>query len=194
MTAITQIISNFPVPLPNRDLDTPSDFSDHVNSYIDHINIHISEENTWAEQANDLSSHVDSQSDHVDSQSDHVDEQTTYVDEVSDHVDTVKNAIEDDIASAGVTGTSSTSLTIIDSGSISLTTQAGKNWAYGQRIKIVYSSDYNTYMKGTITSYDSSTGALGVDIHDYSGLGTYSAWSLFIIPDDNALVNPIGWF
>ena len=56
--AITQNINPFPVPLPNRDTDTPSEFSTHVDAFLGHINTQVAEENLWGGQANSLANEV----------------------------------------------------------------------------------------------------------------------------------------
>ena len=55
MSTITQQISSFPTPLPNRETDTEVDFSDHTDSFLSTINNHVTQENTWAGQANVMS-------------------------------------------------------------------------------------------------------------------------------------------
>ena len=56
---ISQSISTFPVPLPNRDDDTPAEFSNNVDNFLAKINEHVEEENAWAGQANALASEVE---------------------------------------------------------------------------------------------------------------------------------------
>lgn len=79
---------------------------------------------------------------------------------------------------APVTSTSSTSLTI-GTGSKSLTIETGKQWVAGMAIKVAVTASPSTnYMTGTVTSYNSGTGALVVDVSAVGGSGTFSAWSL----------------
>lgn len=79
---------------------------------------------------------------------------------------------------APVVSTSSTSLTI-GTGSKSLTIETGKQWVAGMPIKIAVTASPSTnYMTGTVTSYNSGTGALVVDVSAVGGSGTYSAWTL----------------
>jgi len=81
---------------------------------------------------------------------------------------------------APVVSTSSTSLTV-GTGSKSLTVETGKQWVPGMPIKIAVTASPSTnYMTGTVTSYNSGTGALVVDVSAVGGSGTYSAWSLSI--------------
>lgn len=81
---------------------------------------------------------------------------------------------------APVVSTSVTSLTI-GTGSKSLTIETGKQWVPGMPIKIAVTASPSTnFMTGTVTSYNSGTGALVVDVSAVGGSGTYSAWSLSI--------------
>lgn len=77
-----------------------------------------------------------------------------------------------------VVSTSVTSLSI-GTGSKSLTVDTGKQWVPGMPIKIVVTASPSTnFMTGTVTSYNSGTGALVVDVSAVGGSGTYSAWTL----------------
>jgi hypothetical protein len=75
--------------------------------------------------------------------------------------------------------TSASSLTI-GTGSKSLITQTGLGSTYAKNypISIIYASDYSQVMGGTVTSYDSGTGALVVNVTASTGSGTYSSWIL----------------
>ena len=71
-------------------------------------------------------------------------------------------------------GHSTTSLTI-GTGSKSLTVQTNLGFTAGQTIKIGYSGQ--NYMTGTVTSYNTGTGALVVNVTSVVGSGTYATWS-----------------
>lgn len=73
--------------------------------------------------------------------------------------------------------TSSTSLTI-GTGTQNLTVETGLAYTSAQTIVIAYNS--TTYMVGTVTSYNSTTGAMVVNVLTTSGSGTYAAWSVNI--------------
>lgn len=81
------------------------------------------------------------------------------------------------ISNTDFTGTSTTSLAI-GTGSKSLTIQAGKNFAVGQSVRIAYTTTPANYMDGQITSYNSSTGALVVNVTAVGGSGTQAAWTV----------------
>ncbi len=73
------------------------------------------------------------------------------------------------------TTTSSTSLTI-SVASKSLTVQTGLALSIGQTIIIANSA--TNLMTGTITSYNSGTGALVVNVTSITGAGTFTSWSV----------------
>jgi hypothetical protein len=84
-------------------------------------------------------------------------------------------------AGATKAGTSTTSLTISSgtSGAQNLTTQAGKSFAAAQKVHVYRTSDPTAYMSGTVTSYDSGTGALVFELnHKGSTFGTFTDWTV----------------
>ena len=83
----------------------------------------------------------------------------------------------------GVTTSSTTSLTIA-TGAQSLTVGTGLGIAVGMPLKITRTSDVTKYMKGTVTSYNSGTGALNLTVVTINGSGTCTDWTIvFDIPD-----------
>lgn len=79
---------------------------------------------------------------------------------------------------APATSTSTSSVTI-GTGSKSFTVETGKPWVPGMPLNIaVTASPSVNFMTATVTSYNSGTGALVVDVTAVAGSGTYSAWSL----------------
>lgn len=78
----------------------------------------------------------------------------------------------------GITGTSTTSLTIAI-GSQSFTANTGLGWASGQRLRAMSSAAPTTnWMEGTITSYNPLTGALVLTVDTIVGSGTIASWNL----------------
>lgn len=73
--------------------------------------------------------------------------------------------------------TSTTSLAI-GTGSKSFTTQTGKAWVPGHSIAIVSAANATNSMTGTVTSYNSGTGALVVNVTTTGGSGTYADWQM----------------
>ncbi|MFL9899062.1 hypothetical protein PQR71_13010 [Paraburkholderia fungorum] len=79
----------------------------------------------------------------------------------------------------GTSATSTTSLTI-GAGAQSLTVQTGKLFVVGMFVTIANTAAPTNVMYGTVTSYNSSTGALGVSASSVSGSGTFSAWTISV--------------
>lgn len=77
----------------------------------------------------------------------------------------------------GTNATSTSSLTV-GTGAQSLTIQTGKAFSVGQTAVIAYTTTPTTKMLGTITAYNSGTGALTVDVTDITGSGTQTAWTV----------------
>jgi len=90
---------------------------------------------------------------------------------------TAANNLELSLQANNLIGTSTTSLSV-GTGSKGFTTQAGKVWLVGSYLYIVASTDITKVMQGKITSYNSTTGALVVDVNIASGSGTFSSWNI----------------
>jgi hypothetical protein len=138
---ITQEISEFSGDQPNRDEDTQSEFSDHVDNYHGHVNTNITEINTWATQANAMA-----------------------------------DIMNTEIGSMYV-GTSSTSVAIGTGSKTFTVNEASKAFVANASIRIVDAASPNTkYMVGTVTSYNTSTKSLIVNVTSVGGSGTLSNW------------------
>ncbi len=83
--------------------------------------------------------------------------------------DTAVQAAQDAVNAPGTTGTSTTPMSI-GAGSISFTTQPSKTFVVGSFVTVAYSS--TVLMYGNITSYNSSTGDMVVNVVLTSGSGT----------------------
>lgn len=70
--------------------------------------------------------------------------------------------------------TSTTSNTIVSSGSLTFTVDAGLSYIPLQEVLIVH--DTNNHMHGSVTSYSGTT--MIVDIKHKTGSGTYSSWTI----------------
>lgn len=90
---------------------------------------------------------------------------------------TAANNLELSLQANNLIGTSTTSLSV-STGSKGFTTQAGKVWIVGSYLYIVASTDITKVMQGKITAYNSTTGALVVDVNIASGSGTFSSWNI----------------
>jgi len=76
---------------------------------------------------------------------------------------------------------SATELTIADSGDITLTVAANKNYAAGQPIRIARTAaPADDWMGGTCLAYDVSTGVMSVRRSSAEGSGTYAAWTVSV--------------
>lgn len=80
---------------------------------------------------------------------------------------------------AALSGTSTTSMTI-GTGSISFSAQAGKQFSAGMWIEIVDQASTVNYMIGQCTAYNSSTGAMAVNVTATGGSGTKTAWNIYL--------------
>jgi hypothetical protein len=72
--------------------------------------------------------------------------------------------------------TSSLTSNTIGNGSKTFTVDANLSYIPLQEVLVVY--DSSNHMHGTVTSYNSTTGALVVDIKNHTGSGTYASWSI----------------
>lgn len=76
-----------------------------------------------------------------------------------------------------IAGTSTSNLTI-GTGAKALTTQASKQFAVGNPVRITRTSDVTQWMDGQVSAYDAATGALTVLVATISGAGTYANWTV----------------
>lgn len=77
---------------------------------------------------------------------------------------------------AGAFTGNSTSSVAIGTGTKNFTVETGLSFVAGQ--SVIASYDGSNYMTGSITSYDSGTGALVLSISDVTGSGTYAVWTI----------------
>lgn len=80
---------------------------------------------------------------------------------------------------AALSGTSTSSIAIA-TGAKTFTTQTGKNFVNGEYLIISSNANSANYMVGQITSYNTSTGALVMNITSISGTGTHADWNIMI--------------
>lgn len=92
------------------------------------------------------------------------------------------------------TNATSTSSTAVGTGSKSITVQTGKLFVVGQPVMIARTSaPGTTWMAGNVTSYDSGTGALVVNVVWIAGSGTFTDWTISLAgPANPAAVNKAG--
>ncbi len=75
----------------------------------------------------------------------------------------------------GVTGTSTTSNSI-GTGAKTFTTQTGLGFVVGNTLRLAF--DSTNYMTGDVTSYNSGTGSLVVNVTSVLGSGTRTSWTI----------------
>jgi hypothetical protein len=90
-------------------------------------------------------------------------------------------ALPSAITGTDFSATSTTSLTI-GTGSQSLTVQTGKQFQIGQPVRIAYTTTPANYMDGQVTAYNSSTGAMTVNVTAVGGAGTQASWTISLVP------------
>lgn len=95
--------------------------------------------------------------------------------QINSTTDDINDALSN--ANLGFTATSSSSVAIA-TGSKTFTTQSGKGFAIGQRVRVTNDADVTKYMVGAVTSYSSTT--LIVSVDKIGGTGTLSAWTISI--------------
>lgn len=76
-----------------------------------------------------------------------------------------------------LSGTSTTSLAI-GTGAKSFAASTGKQWGVGQFLLAASAANPANYMHGQVTSYDSGTGALVLNVLDVGGSGTKADWTI----------------
>lgn len=81
------------------------------------------------------------------------------------------------VAAPGTNATSTTSVAI-GLGAKSLTIQTGKDIVVGMSVKVASTASPTNWMHGDVTSYNSGTGALGVNVTTINGSGTLAAWTV----------------
>ena len=78
------------------------------------------------------------------------------------------------------TDSTSTSSVAIGLGTKNFIVQTGKSYYAGMTVQAASTSNPTNWMIGTLTSYNSGTGALVLDVTTKSGTGTFASWSLFL--------------
>jgi hypothetical protein len=81
------------------------------------------------------------------------------------------------VASPNTQGTSTTSLTI-GAGAKTLTIQTGKTITASMWAAITSTADGSNWMAGPVTSYNSGTGQLILDVQEVGGSGTLASWTI----------------
>jgi hypothetical protein len=101
---------------------------------------------------------------------------------VGEAIEAVGTAVEaaGSIVGAASTQASSTTSLAIGTGTKNLDVQTGKNIIAGMPVRIASTATPTNRMDGTVTSYDSGTGALVVSVDRVIGSGTEASWRVFL--------------
>lgn len=170
MAKITQVISSFPEPLPNRNTDSPQAFSLHVDAFLAHINTHVDEENTWGSQANDLRDEVNNLRD-----------ETEYLKNQTEN--TAKNIA----TGANFFGTSNTSVTI-GTGLVTLTiNESDRAFGAGSYVRATRNGG-TEYIEGIVQSYSGND--LTINVLATNGMGTFNSWWVTFVAGNVAEMPP----
>ena len=92
---------------------------------------------------------------------------------------TAVTAAASTVGAASTQASSTTSLTI-GTGTQCLTVETGKNIIAGMPVRIASTATPTNRMDGTVTSYNSGTGALVVSVDRANGSGTEASWRVFL--------------
>lgn len=165
MPATNKITTDL-TPVPSR--AAPSTFSERMDALLSKLP-------TWAAQANALADEADANADTATAQAGIAAAQaeiaTTKASEAA-------NSAASALAAPGTSATSTTSLTI-GTGPKTLTIQTGKMFSVGQSVVIADTANpAGNYMWGIISSHDSATGALTVNVAEINGTGTKTDWTV----------------
>ncbi len=82
-------------------------------------------------------------------------------------------------AAAGLSSVASDSLTI-GTGSVTFNTSTGLAYATNMVVTAYYTSDATIFMQGAVTSYDTNTGVLILNVTNTGGSGPYTSWTISI--------------
>lgn len=104
-------------------------------------------------------------------------EASTSADTATTQAGIATNAAITAVNAPGTSATSTTSLTV-GTGAQSLTIQTGKSLVAGMYLVVASTASPANNMFGTITSYDSGTGALVVNVTIVAGSGTFANWTV----------------
>lgn len=88
------------------------------------------------------------------------------------------------LSALGVTSTSSTSVPIA-TGALAIAVEQNKGFAPGMTLKVASTASPSNYMVGTVTSYNSATGALVMNVSSIAGAGTFANWTISVSVQPN---------
>ena len=107
----------------------------------------------------------------------------TYASQASTSASEASNYANQANAYAAAINATSTSSVTVGVGSRSFTVQTFKQFSVGQYVVVARTSAPSTRMYGQVTSYNTTTGALTVDVQLVYGTGTFTDWTISVAGD-----------
>ena len=103
---------------------------------------------------------------------------------ISELRDMIVNAV-----TGAFTGSSVTSVTIVDTGEVSIITDTGRSFKPGTPARLASIANPLNFIDGVTKTYDETTGAYTMFAQAKNGSGTFADWSLSIIPSGGGLAS-----
>lgn len=155
-----------PLPTPPQRND-PNNFATRGDAFMAALPTFVTETNTVAGEVNTNATNAATSAGTA----------TTQAGIATTQATNAANSASSALNAPGTNATSTTSLTLA-TGPQSLTIQTGKAYSFGQPLVIAYATTPSIQMSGTVTSYNSGTGALVMNITAIAGSGTYANWGV----------------
>jgi len=152
----------------------PSTFSDKADALLGALDTFVTEANALETNVN--AKEVNTNADAIATAADRV---QTGLDRVATGEDVIAAAASaaSAVAAPGTNATSTTSATI-GTGNKTITIEASKDIVVGMQVVIAETATPTNYMAGTVTAYNSGTGALTVNVTSTNGSSTAEAWTV----------------
>ncbi len=179
MTTVSQVVTALPAA---PDPAVPSTFSTLAAAMVLAIKAMVTEINAWATQVNTVAGEVNTNAATATTGASTATTQAATATTQAGIATTQATAAAASATTAAGYGnalvsTSTTSL-LIAVASKSFTTQTAKQYAAGQYVMAASAANVANFMHGQVTSYNSSTGALVVNVLDIGGSGTFADWNI----------------
>ena len=183
MTTITQTITALPTA-PAR-TDDPATFITRADAMMAALPTMVTEENTWAGQVNTVSAEMIVNAATATTQAGNASTSAgTATTQAGIATTQASNASASAASAAAIAGAfvgTSTSSLLIAIGSKSFTTQTAEQYTAGVFLSAVSAANTANFMFGQVTSYNSGTGALVLDVQVIGGSGTYGDWNISLV-------------
>ena len=146
--------------------------NDSPDTFVAKADAHVAALATWTTEVNTLGSWINSTASTVDTNTTTA---TNAASTATDAANTATTAASSAVNAPGTNATSTSSVSI-SVASKNFTIETGKAYVPGM-FMIAYNSTSN-WMFGQVTSYNSGTGALVLNVTKISGSGSYTSWQL----------------